>query len=772
MRALITAVLLAFSILAPRAGGLIIVYDAHGDEQPLVHRHPYIIPPPHNPPRIMPPPRHFPLAPLEISSETIDAKIKDQIATVTIDQEFYNPNSQQLEGTFLFPLPKGAQLDKFKMEIGGKMVQAELLSADKARTIYEDIVRKAKDPALLEFQGRDCLKVRIFPIEANSWKKIHLAYTQLLKLDSGLVDFRVPISSEKYSAKPIQHLSLNLDLESATPLKTIYSPSHNVDVQRPAPRRATLKLDEKQLAADKDFQLIFGAEKSEVAIKVLTHRTDGDGYFLMFASPGIDASDKAVVAKDVAFVLDTSGSMSGQKIEQARKALLFCVRNLNEQDRFEVLRFSTETEPLFHELRPASKENVSKAESFIEKLQAQNGTAIDEALRQALELRPSDSSRPFVVIFLTDGLPTVGETREEKIVENVHDRAKSSRVFCFGIGNDVNTHLLDKIAEDTRAFTQYVMTGEDIEVKVSSFFSKIRDPLLANIKIDLDSRSDIRLTKQYPTALPDLFKGEQLILAGRYSGSGKTTVKLSGTVNGETKTFTEKIEFTEKGSDYDFIPRLWATRRVGALLDQIRLNGENKELRDEITELARQYGIVTPYTAYLIMEDERDRGVPLRAQTLPAAAAAPVVREELRLQYNNYLNDKSGDLAVNSAANNLALRQAVNVAPEARYRYYSAPAAGSPTILSTAAATSQPAASSVVEQQANRFVAGRAFYQNGAQWIDNKIQKLQNASTNRIRFNSDAYFAFVEKNPSLNSVLSLGSNLQFVNNGQVVEIYE
>src|SRR3954466_7208142 len=183
MRALVTAVLLAFSIVVPRAGGLIIVHDWHGE--------PRIYPPPPHFPRPIPPPRHFPLAPLEISSESIDAKIKDQVATVTIDQEFYNPNSQQLEGTFLFPLPKGAQLDKFKMEIGGKMVEAELLSADKARTMYEDIVRRAKDPALLEFEGRDCLKVRIFPIETNSRKKIHLAYTQLLKLDSGLIDFRV-----------------------------------------------------------------------------------------------------------------------------------------------------------------------------------------------------------------------------------------------------------------------------------------------------------------------------------------------------------------------------------------------------------------------------------------------------------------------------------------------------------------------------------------------------------------------------------------------------
>jgi Ca-activated chloride channel family protein len=554
------------------------------------------------------------------------------------------------------------------------------------------------------------------------------------------------------------------------PLKTIYSPSHNIDIKRSSPRRATLELDQKNLASEKDFQLIYGAEKSEVALKVLTHRVDGDGYFLLFASPGIDATEKNIVAKDVAFVLDTSGSMSGQKIEQARNALLYCVRNLNEQDRFEVVRFSTETEPLFRELRPASKENVRRAESFIEKMQAQNGTAIDEALKQALELRPSDSSRPFVVIFLTDGLPTVGETREEKIVANVRDRAKSSRIFCFGIGNDVNTYLLDKIAEETRAFTQYVLTGEDIEVKVSNFFSKIRDPLLANVKIDVSGPSDIRLTKQYPTALPDLYKGEQLLVAGRYSGAGKAVLKLSGTVNGESKTFTEKIEFPEKDSDHEFIPRLWATRRVGALLDEIRLNGENKELRDEITDLARQYGIVTPYTAYLIMEDEAARGVHMRAQSLPAAAAQPELRRELKVQYDNYLNNRSGELAVDASANNFLLRNSQISEPIANYRYMpSAPARSRVGLPASAAMTGAPAA---IQQQNTRFANGRAFYQNGSQWIDNQIQKANNATTNRIQFNSDAYFAFAAKNPTLNSVLSLGSNIQFVHNNQIIEIHD
>ena len=761
------AILLGTSMLTSQAGGLIIVERWW----PGPGRPPEVWPP-IRPPRPIPPPdfrppnwRPFPLAALEVASEKIDAKIKDQVATISIEQEFYNPNSQQLEGTFLFPIPKGAQLDKFKMEIGGKMMEPELLAADKARKIYEDIVRAAKDPALMEYEGRDLLKVRIFPIEGHSRKKIALSYTQILKQDNGLLEMVLPLSPQKYSAKPVEKISLNLEVETTAALKTVYSPTHSVDVDRNGARRASVKLDERQLSGDKDFHLIYSSEKSEVALNVLTHRApDGDGYFLLFASPGVDANEKSVVAKDVAFVLDTSCSMSGGKIEQARKALLFCVRNLNEGDRFEVLRFSTDTEALFHELRPASKENVQNAESFIEKMKALNGTAIDDALKEALELRKESSDRPFVVIFLTDGLPTVGETKEEKILANVKDRAKNSRVFCFGIGSDVNTHLLDKIAEETRAFSTYVTANEDIEVKVSSFFSKIRDPLLANLKIET-SGGDVRLTKQYPSALPDLFKGEQLILAGRYTGNGKATIKLEGTVNGEKRSFTEKIEFPEKSSDHEFIPRLWATRRVGSLLDQIRLNGENAELKDEVTSLARQYGIVTPYTAYLIMEDETRRGVPIRAQSLPNATAAPEIMAESRARYYMMNRDRSGTVAVDASQANQSLKQAQTISPAPMM----APGLGGASMgVRTKALTKSEAAF----QQNARFVAGRNFVQNGNQWVDSQSQNVKKQSTQRLRFGSEGYFAFATKYPKLAPILSLGSNIQFVHEGELIEIYE
>src|SRR5437867_2679454 len=536
---------------APVSGaGLIIVDDAHWWPGP---NPPHPIPPrpfPPWPPRPITRPRPYIFAPLEINHVKINTRINDQVAVTSVDEEFYNPNPSRLEGTFVFPIPKGAHINKFTMEIDGKQVEAELLSAEKARHIYEDIVRRLKDPALLEYAGRDVFKARIFPIEPNSKKRITISYTQLLKSDDGLVSYVLPLNTEKFSAKPIKNVSVKVELESKRPIKSIYSPSHSVEVKRHGSNTATAGYEASDVQPDADFALYFAPEKDEIGVNLLTHRTSGeDGYFLLLASPGVDVKEKQVIPKDVAFVLDTSGSMAGKKLEQAKKALQFCVENLNDSDRFEIMRFSTEVEPLFDKLVEATKQNRSKAEDFIKDLKPIGGTAIDDALKKALGLRPSTldprpSDHPFVIVFLTDGRPTIGTTDEDEIVAGAKKRGDGrTRVFCFGIGTDVNTHLLDRIAEETRAFSQYVLPEEDIEVKVSNFFSKIKEPVLANPALKFTG--DIRATKLYPSPLPDLFKGEQLVLVGRYSGKGDSAVIVEGSVNGTRKKFTYEVKFAD-----------------------------------------------------------------------------------------------------------------------------------------------------------------------------------------------------------------------------------
>jgi len=793
---------LAFSVLLALAGlvspvpqaradGFIIVDETHWLPHPPPWPPPRPWPPPQPwPPRPIPPPRPYIFAPLEVTYHHVNVKIDGQVATTAVDQEFYNPNPSRLEGTYLFPIPKGAQIDKFTMDIGGKQVEAELLSADKARRIYEDIVRKAKDPALMEYADRDVFKVRVFPIEPHSHKRITISYTQILKADAGLVSYVYPLNTEKFSAAPIKDVSIKVELETKQPLKSVYSPSHDVEIKRHGSRRATAGFEARDVKPDLDFALYFAPEKDELGVNLLAHRTDGeDGYFLLLASPGVDVDDKRIVPKDVAFVLDTSGSMAGKKLEQAKKALQFCVENLNNGDRFEILRFSTEVEPLFDKLVTATKQNRAKANEFIEGLKPIGGTAIDDALKKALALKSeirnpkSEIGRVFVVIFLTDGKPTIGTTDEGQIVANVkRENEGRTRVFCFGIGTDVNTHLLDKITEETRAVSQYVLPEEDLEVKVSNFFSKINQPVLANPALKFTG--DVRVTKLYPSPLPDLFRGDQLVLVGRYSGRGDSAIVIEGTVNGATRKFTYEVSFPRRADEHEFIPRLWATRRVGYLLDEIRLHGENAELKDEVTELARKYGIVTPYTAYLIVEDEDRRRVPLAMQSLRDVYADRAVRREAAENWSYFNRAKDGEKAVAGARSGLALKSAN--APAAAFdqsafeanralggelfaRRYGAP--GGVSSGPTAPSTDAKEKLAQYAQQ-NQFIAGRNFFQNDKQWMDAEVQKLQNAKRQRIQFNSAEYFDFAAKNAKALPYLALGQNVQFVLDGTVYEIHE
>jgi Ca-activated chloride channel family protein len=772
--------------------GFIIVDDTSWRPGPIP---PHPVPPPW-PPRPFPPVHIF--APLEIASVKVGTRINDQVAITTVDQEFYNPNNARLEGTFVFPIPKGAHLDKFTMEIDGKPVEAELLAADKARHIYEDIVRKLRDPALLEYSGRDVFKVRIFPIEPNSHKRIHLSYTELLKSDSGLISYTLPLNTEKYSAKPIKNVSVKVELETKRPLKSIYSPSHNVEVKRDGATRATAGYEAAEVQPDTDFALYFAPEKDEIGLNLLTSKALGEeGYFLLLASPGVDVKEKSVVLKDVVFVLDTSGSMAGKKIEQAKKALQFCVENLNDGDRFELLRFSTDVEPLFDKLVDATKQNRQKAEDFVKDLRPMGATAIDDALKKALALqthgRHADkdeeprardrsnaaSGRPFVVIFLTDGQPTIGVTDEEQIVRNVKQENNGrTRIFCFGIGTDVNTHLLDKITEETRAFSQYVLPEEDLEVKVSSFFSKIKEPVLANPTLEFPG--SIRATKLYPSPLPDLFKGEQLVLVGRYSGHGDSAVLIEGAVNGEMKKFSYESKFPEESSENEFIPRLWATRRVGYLLDEIRLHGENSELRDEATELARKYGIVTPYTAYLIVEDEKRRDVAANMRTMPELQKDTEALHEAADAYRSFRLESTGDAGVASARAGSVLKSAnapaaAGAESQAMFsrRYGLAPQA-STAPGSTPSALPAPAQAGRLVQysQQSQFVSGKTFFQNGNQWLDSSVQKSADAKKVRLQFGSSEYFDFLAKHPKAQPWLALGQNVQFGLDGVIYEIYE
>jgi len=743
------------SLLILAAGLLSIVSNARGDGFIVVER-PFLVRP-----------GHFPFAPLEVASHHVEVKIDGQVAVTSIDQEFYNPNDQRLEGTYMFPVPKDAHIDKFSMEIGGKMVDAELLPADKARQIYEDIVRKMRDPALLEYAGRDLFKVRVFPIEPRSRKPIKISYTELLHSDAGTVTYSYPLSTEKFSAEPIKNLSIKVEVKSELPLASIYSPSHKVEIRRDGANRAVIGYESKDEKPDTDFQLVYNSEARDVGLSLITHKPAGeDGYFVLLAAPTIAKETKST-PKDVVFVVDTSGSMAGAKLQQAKKALEFCVENLNGEDRFEIVRFSTEVEALFGKLVDADSEHRKRASNFIAELRPIGGTAIADALQSALKTRTEKTERPFVIIFLTDGLPTVGTRNPDDILAEVK-KAGDARIFSFGIGSDVNTQLLDQIAERTRAFSQYVLANEDLEVKVSNFYTRIKEPVLTNVRLEFGG--GVRTSKLYPTQLPDLFKGDQLVLTGRYSVAGvadpsrEIEAKLTGIANGREQTFTYKVKFDDSSNDY--VARLWATRRVGFLLDEIRIHGETKELRDEATDLARRYGIVTPYTAYLIVEDEDRRRVPMTERSMQSMSADSSARAEVSKAWSGFKEKKDGEDAVANARSQNAFKFADQSAASINY--------GAAESL-RGCALNAPAAPAESERltrytQQSKFVNGRAFFQNGKQWVDTNAQNA--TGRQRVQFNSEAYFDLLKNHPEAAPWMALGQNILLALDNTVYEITE
>ncbi|PYM08688.1 MAG: trypsin [Verrucomicrobia bacterium] len=737
------------SLLILAVGLLGILSNARGDGFIVVER-PFLVRP-----------GHFPFAPLEVTSHHVEVKIDGQVAVTSIDQEFYNPNDQRLEGTYMYPVPEGAHIDKFSMEIGGKMVDAELLRADKARQIYEDIVRRMRDPALLEYAGRDLFKIRIFPIEPRSRKPIKISYTELLRSDAGTVTYSYPLSTEKFSAQPIKSLSVKVEVKTEQPLASIYSPSHKVEIKRDGANRAVIGYESKDETPDTDFQLVYNSEARDVGLSLITHKPAGeDGYFLLLAAP-TTAKETKPAPKDIVFVVDTSGSMAGPKLQQAKKALEFCVENLNNEDRFEIVRFSTEAESLFGKLVDADSEHRKRASNFIADLKPIGGTAIADALQSALKARTEKTERPFLIIFLTDGLPTVGARNPDEIVAEVK-KAGSARIFSFGIGSDVNTQLLDQIAEGTRAFSQYVLANEDLEVKVSSFYTRIKEPALTNVRLEFGG--GVRTSKLYPAQLPDLFKGDQLVVTGRYTGSGEVEAKLTGIANGREQIFTYKVKFNDSSNDY--VARLWATRRVGFLLDEIRLHGETNELRDEATDLARRYGIVTPYTAYLIVEDEDRRRVPMTERSMQSMSGDTAARAEVSKAWGGFKEKKDGEDAVANARS----QNAFKFADQSAASIYSG-AAESLRGFAFAAPAARAESDRVTQYtQQSKFVNGRAFFQNGKQWVDTNAQNA--TKRERIQFNSEAYFDLLKKHPEAAPWMALGQNVLLALDDTVYEITE
>lgn len=676
---------------------------------------------------------------LPVKSIKLDTKIVSQVATTHIEQVFRNDTDATLEGTYFFPLPESASISEFAIWDGDRRLVGEVRSREEARRIYDQIVRRQRDPGLLEYAGKDLFQASIFPIPPHSDKKLELTYTQVLRAESGTVAYRYPLGVGRQMGQ-IGAVSGRIELESKDSLRNVYSPSHAVEVKRNGERRSLVSFESERGKEPLDFQLFYGISQDDFGVSLVTSREAGrDGYFLLMISPKDDLSEQEYAAKDIVFVLDTSGSMAeAGKMEKARAALLYGIRILRPQDRFNVISFAGEEHLMETGMLSADDQGRKRGEAFVQSLRPVGGTNINQALLSSMQ-QFTANNRPKILVFMTDGLPTVGVTNIQRIEENARQaRVPGVRLFTFGVGYDVNTALLDKLAAENGGVADYIEPKEDLEVKISNFFAKINYPVLTDLKLDM---AGLQTDLVYPRSLPDLFKGTQLTLIGRYKNPidlDYLRLTLTGTSGGKTRTvYFNNLRFPLREERNDFLPRLWATRRVGWLMEQVRANGENKELRDEIVDLGTRYGIVTPYTSYLAIESpEKDAvsgfTVAGRRSRQPMANAAPP--------------PKAADATAVTGAG------AVQQSKRAREQ------------KEVLRVDDAELASSV------QSAGGKTFYLREGVWTDAEFKAESRLPVTTVTFGSDEYFALLKQKPALSQYFSLGDRLVVVLDGRVYRV--
>jgi Ca-activated chloride channel family protein len=694
-------------------------------------------------------------------STRVVARIVDGVAETSVTMVFRNEGGMEAEKIIVLPLPLGASADKLEMEVGGKLCSGEVLGKEKAAQIYESIVASRRDPALLEYMGHDTLRLRVFPIPPQGKQEVRVRYRLLMPESGGLHTYDFPARSVEEGT-----FAFEASIESKTPIKNVWSPLGEMDVSRKDDHHARASLECKG-RPQRDPLLFYGLSDRDFGLNLIPWRKQGqDGYFLVLLAPKRDLGQEKELNKSITFVLDTSGSMQGEKIQQAKNALRFFLKSLRPTDRFNVVSFSTEARPFAGEPVPATPEKVDEALKFAETLEARGGTNIEEALGVALRAQPAAGLVPLCV-FLTDGLPTVGQTDPKAILAGC-EKANSSRtrVFVFGVGDDVNTFLLDKLAADTGGTRDYVRPSENLEVKTSALFEKLAYPVMTDLELVIDK---VSVREMVPSRLPDLFRGSRLVIAGRYQGDGHVALRLRGKVAGEAKEFVYEATFPAAcSSDHDFVATLWAQRRIAQLLDAIRLSGQNPELVSEIRRLGVEHGIVTPYTSQLIVE-EADRVAAFRGISAGPAAAGPGAPaptadagERLRRDLER-AGVEAKDLRLDDAP---AATETAKKAGVGLDHYGRAQSGGKAVEESLVAARllylDKLDSKGKRDLWTSQRVGDRTFHLIGGVWIDAGYKREMEKSLRKVRAFSADYFELLRKSPELAKVFAFSTTMVVV----------
>lgn len=543
---------------------------------------------------------------LEIRDHEVKVTIQNGTAVTEIDQVFANTENRIVEALYTFPVPKGASVADFSMWIGGKEMTGEVVEKKRAREIYESYKRTRRDPGLLEQVDYKRFEMRIFPIAAGAEQRVRITYYQELDVDNDWATYVYPLATVTrrdldQSAKG--KFSLSFETKSEVPIVEMESPSHSdkFAIVKHTDRYWQASLEATGGDLSRDLVVAYRLSRPQTGLDLAASRVDGDdGYFLLTLTAGEELSELDQ-GMDYVFVLDISGSMAHDgKLGVSRQSLNAFLDALRKEDRFELVTFNVAAQALFGELASAGDENKERARTFLESRKARGGTVLRPAISTAYSL--SDPDRTLNVVILSDGMTEQTEQRE--LLSLIGERPAAARVFCIGVGNEVNRPLLTQLARDSGGLAAFISRGDDFERQAQAFRRKLTRPAATGLEI-LFSGSEVYDVE--PRELPNLYHGSPIRIYGRYKNGGSVGVKVRGDILGNPLEQSLEIEFPELDDSNPHIERMWAWHRTQRLMDKARSSGPQRgELVDEIVRLCEGYSIANEYASFIVLENDAE----------------------------------------------------------------------------------------------------------------------------------------------------------------------